>query len=124
MSKMTEEVILAIAKKFVGSTGEGSRFIPQKDYKGYHVVWEAPRPPYYYICGGIHYILVDEKGEARYADYYEACEILAENSTDDDYDDDDYDNGVEYIELPGLCNGKNTLLDKEEDEEDIELPPM
>ena len=62
--------------------------------------------------------------EARSADYYESVEILAENSTDDDYDDDDYDDGVEYIELPGLCNGQNTLLDKEEDEEDIELPPM
>ena len=36
-------------------------------------------------------------------------------STDDDNDDDDYDDGVEYIELPGLCNGQNTLLDGEED---------
>ena len=93
---MTEEVILAIVKKFVVGTEGGFRFIPQKDYKGYHVVWEAPRPPYYYICGGISYILVDEKGEARYADYYESCEILAENSTDDDYDD------GEPMELPSM----------------------
>ena len=41
--------------------------------------------------------------------------LIIENSTDDDNDDDDYDDGVEYIELPGLCNGQNTLLDGEED---------
>ena len=45
MSKMTEEVILAIAKKLVGSTGEGFRFISQKDYKGYHVVWMKKGKP-------------------------------------------------------------------------------
>lgn len=62
-------------------------------------------------------------GKARFADHDETREIWHRNDKDYDEDEED-DDDVEYIELPGLCNGQNTLLDKEEDEEDIELPPM
>lgn len=81
MSKMTEEVILAIVKKFVVGT-EGFRFIPKKDYKGYHVVFVFLEDGGY--VGKPIYVLVDKDGKARYADSTECWEILDANNTEDD----------------------------------------
>lgn len=81
MSKMTEEVILAIVKKFVVHT-EGFEFIPQEDYKGYHVVFVFLESGGY--VGRPIFVLVDKDGKARYADTKEGREIMAANNTDDD----------------------------------------
>lgn len=97
MSKMTEEVILAIVKKFVVHT-EGFKFIPQEDYKGYHVVFVFPNGSTAYTNNGRPiFVLVDKNGEARYADPSEGWKILATNNTDDD----DFEEG-EPIELPPM----------------------
>ena len=123
MSKMTEEVTRAIAIKFLDGD-EDFELIKEENYKNYVVYFAA-----YKLASGDSYnglpiyILIDELGKARYATPDERDEIWHRN--DEDYDEgEEDDDDVEYIELPGLCNGQNTLLDKEEDEEDIELPPM
>ena len=121
MSKMTEEVTRAIATKFLDGD-EDFKLIKKENYKNYVVYFAAYKPANGDTnYGRPIYILIDELGKARFADPDERDEIIERDRSDkDDEDDDD----VEYIELPGLCNGQNTLLDKEEDEEDIELPPM
>lgn len=81
MSKMTEEVILAIVKKFVVHT-EGFEFIPQEDYKGHHVVFVFFEDGGY--VGRPIFVLVDKDGKARYANSDEGREIMAANNTDDD----------------------------------------
>ena len=56
--------------------------------------------------------MIDELGKARFATSEERHEIWHRNDPElEDGEDED----VEYIELPGLCNGQNTLLDGEED---------
>ena len=123
MSKMTEEVTRAIATKFLDGD-EDFELNKEENYKDYVVYFAA-----YKLASGDSYnglpiyILIDELGKARFADHDETREIWHRNDKDYDEDEED-DDDVEYIELPGLCNGQNTLLDKEEDEEDIELPPM
>ena len=116
MSKMTEEVTRAIATKFLDGD-EDFEVIKEENYKDYVVYFAAYKP----ANGDTNYgrpifVLIDELGKARFAEPDETSELMRR------WDDEEEDEDVEYIELPGLCNGQNTLLDK--DEEDIELPPM
>ena len=120
---MTEEVTRAIATKFLGGI-EGFELIKLENYKNYVVYFAFPDGVTGEINVGLPiYVLIDKLGKARFADHDERREIWHRNDKDYDEGEED-DDDVEYIELPGLCNGQNTLLDKEEDEEDIELPPM
>ena len=112
MSKMTEEVTRAIATKFLGGI-EGFKLTKLENYKDYVVYFAA-----YKLASGNSYnglpifILIDELGKARYATSEERHEIWHRNDPElEDGEDED----VEYIELPGLCNGRNTLLDGKED---------
>ena len=112
MSKMTEEVTRAIATKFL-THPEEFKLIKEENYKDYVVYFAA-----YKLASGNSYnglpifILIDELGKARYATSEERHEIWHRN---DPELEDGEDEGVEYIELPGLCNGRNTLLDGKED---------
>ena len=116
---MTEEVTRAIAIKLLGGI-EGFKLTKLENYKDYVVYFAFLKGATAEMnIGRPIYILIDELGKARYATYEENHEILMRSNPIEEEDED-----VEYIELPGLCNGQNTLLDKEEDEEDIELPPM
>ena len=121
MSKMTEEVTRAIATKFLDGD-EDFELIKEENYKDYVVYFAAYKPANGDTnYGRPIYVLIDKLGKARYATYEENHEILMRSNPIEEEDEED-DDDVEYIELPGLCNGQNTLLDK--DEEDIELPPM
>ncbi|WP_455614796.1 hypothetical protein [Bacteroides congonensis] len=112
MSKMTEEVTRAIAIKFLDGIEE-FELIKEENYKNYVVYFAA-----YKLASGNSYnglpifVLIDELGKARFATSEERHEIWHRNDPElEDGEDED----VEYIELPGLCNGQNTLLDGEED---------
>lgn len=110
MSKMTEEVTRAIATKFLDGD-EDFELIKEENYKNYVVYFAA----YKEANGNTNYglpifIMIDELGKARFAEPDETCELMRRWDSDEEEDED-----VEYIELPGLCNGRNTLLDGEED---------
>ena len=107
MSKMTEEVTRAIATKFL-THPEDFELIKEENYKDYVVYFAAYKLASGNSYNGLPiYILIDELGKARFATYEEMREIWHRN--------DEEEEDVEYIELPGLCNGRNTLLDGEED---------
>ena len=102
----------AIATKFL-TRPEDFELIKEENYKNYVVYFAA-----YKLASGNSYnglpifILIDELGKARYATSEERHEIWHRNDPElEDGEDED----VEYIELPGLCNGRNTLLDGKED---------
>ena len=85
----------AIATEFLKGT-EGFKLIKLENYKNYVVYLAFPDG----VTGEINvgrpiYVLIDELGKARYATYEENHEILMRSNPDE-----------------------------EEDEEDIELPPM
>lgn len=108
MSKMTEEVTRAIATKFIDGD-EDFELIKEENYKDYVVYFAA----YKEANGNTNYglpifILIDKLGKARFAEPDETRELMRRWDSDEEED-------VEYIELPGLCNGRNTLLDGEED---------
>ena len=109
MSKMTEEVTRAIATKFLDGDKD-FELIKEENYKNYVVYFAAYKLASGNSYNGLPiYILIDELGKARYATSEERDEIWHRN------DEEEEDEDVEYIELPGLCNGLNTLLDGEED---------
>lgn len=109
MSKMTEEVTRAIATKFLDGDKD-FELIKEENYKNYVVYFAAYKLASGNSYNGLPiYILIDELGKARYATSEERDEIWHRN------DEEEEDEDVEYIELPGLCNGRNTLLDGEED---------
>ena len=109
MSKMTEEVTRAIATKFL-THPEEFELIKRENYKNYVVYFAAYKLASGNSYNGLPiYILIDELGKARYATSEERDEIWHRN------DEEEEDEDVEYIELPGLCNGRNTLLDGKED---------
>lgn len=116
MSKMTEEVILAIVKKFVVGT-EGFKFIPQEDYKGYHVVFVFFEDGGY--VGRPIFVLVDKDGKARYADPDEGREIMAANNTDDD----DFEEGalVEDICSPFI---EDSLPNEDDNDNNEDSTPL
>ena len=106
---MTEEVTRAIATKFLDGDKD-FELIKEENYKNYVVYFAAYKLASGNSYNGLPiYILIDELGKARYATSEERDEIWHRN------DEEEEDEDVEYIELPGLCNGRNTLLDGEED---------
>ena len=112
MSKMTEEVTRAIATKFLDGI-EDIELIKEENYKNYVVYFAAYKKANGNTNYGLPiYVLIDELGKARFATSEERHEIWHRNDPElEDGEDED----VEYIELPGLCNGRNTLLDGKED---------
>ncbi len=112
MDKNAEEVTRAIAIKLLGGI-EGFKLTKLENYKDYIVYFAFPDG----VTGEINvgrpiYVLIDELGKARFATSEERHEIWHRNDPElEDGEDED----VEYIELPGLCNGRNTLLDGKED---------
>ena len=110
MSKMTEEVTRAIATKFLDGD-EDFELIKEENYKNYVVYFAAYKLANENTNYGLPiFVLIDELGKARFATSEERDEIWHRNDPELEEDED-----VEYIELPGLCNGRNTLLDGEED---------
>ncbi len=115
MSKMTEEVTRAIATKFL-THPEEFELIKEENYKDYVVYFAAYKPANGDTNYGLPiYILIDELGKARFATSEERNEIWNPGEYEEDEEEEDEDEDVEYIELPGLCNGRNTLLDGKED---------
>ncbi|WP_303006446.1 hypothetical protein [Bacteroides congonensis] len=112
MSKMTEEVTRAIATKFLDGDKD-FELIKEENYKNYVVYFAAYKLASGNSYNGLPiYVLIDKLGKARFATSEERDEIWHRNDPElEDGEDED----VEYIELPGLCNGRNTLLDGKED---------
>ena len=115
MDKNAEEVTRAIAIKLLGGI-EGFKLTKLENYKDYIVYFAAYKLASGNSYNGLPiYILIDELGKARFATSEERNEIWNPGEYEEDEEEEDEDEDVEYIELPGLCNGRNTLLDGKED---------
>ena len=102
MSKMTEEVTRAIATKFL-THPEEFKLTKLENYKNYVVYFAFLKGATAEMNIGLPiYILIDELGKARYATSEERNEIWNPGEYEEEEDEDE---DVEYIELPGLCNG-------------------
>lgn len=96
MSKMTEKVALAIAERFLKGT-EGFDVKTLENYKDNFVFLAFPEGVTGEINVGLPiYVLVNSKGEARYATHTETKELLIRGEEDDEEEDEG------YIELPPM----------------------
>lgn len=97
MSKMTEKLALAIAERFLRGT-EGFDVKTLENYKDNFVFLAFPEGVTGEINVGLPiYVLVNSKGEARYATHTEAMELLMRGEDDDDEEEED-----EPLELPPM----------------------
>lgn len=87
MSKMNDEVLLAIVSKFLKGT-EGFELIREEDYKNYIVYFAAYKESNENTNFGLPiYILIAENGKVRFADPDERDEIMSRNSEYDEEED-------------------------------------
>ena len=87
MSKMTEEVTRAIARKFLDGI-EGFKLTKLENYKDYIVYFAFPDGVTAEMNVGLPiYVLIDKLGKARYATYEERFEIMMREGDEEEDED-------------------------------------